>query len=322
MYSFEESYQIFSDIFDGKKTEDEIESLLRALAKNGETFEEIAGAAKAMQEHAISISPNKETFDVCGTGGSSTAKTFNVSTTVSLVLASQGVCIAKHGNRAASSQSGSADVLEALGMNIAITPEEITKNLQEKNIAFLFAQTLHPAMKHIMPIRKKIGTRTIFNMVGPLTNPTNPSKQVVGVSSQSLLDPMIQALQILGKKTAMVLWGEDGLDEATIRGKTHYKLLHSDGTISSGIIIPEQFGIRSLQENQTIRGGNPEENAQIIREILEGKNEGAERDIVLLNAGIAFYVSQKTGSIEEGIALAEKAIITKDALKILHSLQS
>lgn len=320
--TYQEAYQTFSEIFSGKKSATEIEKILLSIEKKGETFEEIAGAAQAMRENALTVSSETETFDVCGTGGSGKNKPFNVSTTVAFVIASQGICMAKHGNRAASSSSGSADVLEELGINIVSTPQEMEQSLKRNSMAFLFAQVLHPAMKTIMPIRKKIGEKTIFNLLGPLTNPSNPSKQVVGVSSKKNIIPMIKALKLIGKKSAIVLHGEDGLDDATICGKTFFaRFSEISPEIEEGIFTPEQFGFLPASSADIVAGKNPYESSQIILNILQGKENGARRDIILLNAGIAFHISGKTASIEEGIALAEKAIISGEAFAVLENLR-
>lgn len=319
--NYQQTYQVFTDIFSGKTSTDEIEKILREVANRGETFEEIAGAAQAMRENAIPIYSSVETFDVCGTGGSGKNKPFNISTTSSIILASQGVCIAKHGNRAASSISGSADVLEELGIEISMSPKKMEESLKKNNMAFLFAQVLHPKMKEIMPIRKRIGTRTIFNLLGPLTNPSNPTRQVVGVSSKKMIEPMIKALQLMKKKSAIVLFGSDGLDDATICGKTFFARFSEEyPEIEYGYFTPEQFGFMPVETKKIIAGKNPKENSEIILNILNGSDIGPRREIVLLNAGIAFHQSRKTASIEEGIALAEKAIISGDALKLLQKL--
>lgn len=319
--SIEESFSVFQDILDGNKTDDDITKFLESITLQEESFEVIAGAAKAMSSRAIEVPVSFETFDVCGTGGSGVAKSFNVSTTVGLVVASAGIKVAKHGNTAASSQSGSADVLTALGVPIQQTVEQIQKRLSDNNIAFLFAQSFHPALKRLMPIRRAIGHRTIFNLLGPLTNPTRPARQVVGVSDKKHLLPMAQALQALQKKSAIVLWGEEGLDEASIKGKTYYARLTALGEIIEGSFFPEQFGLRSLPVGETLQGGAPEENAKIILDILEQRNTGYEYSIVVLNAGIAFWISGKTNSIEEGMALAEKQILTREARNTLALLQ-
>ncbi len=328
---YQSSYTLFSEIFENKKTPEEISNILQELTlenlqKNkiySEHFVEIiAGAADAMREHAIQVECDKETFDVCGTGGSGNSKPFNISTTSSLIIASQDVCVAKHGNRAASSKSGSADVLEALQLNLAQTASEMSESLKTKNMAFLFAQVLHPAMKNIMPIRKKIGVPTIFNIMGPLTNPSNPTRQVTGVSKYEFVLPMAKILQKLGRKSAIVLFGEDGLDDATICGKTYFaQFTEEKPEIEEGYFSPEQFGFLPRIASEIKGGKDTTENTEILLNILNGTDTGAKRDIVLLNAGIAFYISRKTGSIEEGIALAEKAIITGDALKLLQTLQ-
>jgi len=249
-------------------------------------------------------------------------KPFNISTTSSLIIASQNICVAKHGNRAASSKSGSADVLEALQLNLAQTPSEMSESLTKNNMAFLFAQVLHPAMKYVMPIRKQLGVPTIFNIMGPLTNPSNPMRQVTGVSKREFVLPMAKILQKLGRKSAIVLFGEDGLDDATLCGKTYFaQFTEEKPEIEEGYFSPEQFGFLPRLSSEIKGGNNTEENAEIILNILNGTDTGPKRDIVLFNAGIAFYISRKTGSIEEGIALAEKAIITGEALQLLKKLQ-
>lgn len=319
---FLETYNDIKEIFEGKKSAEEIKKYLYESAQKGETMAQIAGAAKAMAEQALAVECRHETFDVCGTGGSGKSKPFNISTTTAIILASQGVRIAKHGNRKASSVSGSADVLEALGMELPTSVQEMENDIQHKGMAFLFAQVLHPKMKDLMPIRKSLGIRTIFNLLGPLTNPSHPSRQVVGVSSQNLLLPMAQVLRAFKKKSAIVLWGENGLDDATITGKTYFaRFEHPEGEIETGSFCPEDFGLLSRSEHEIAGGKNPEENAQIILDILEGKDTGAKRDIVLLNSGIAFRECKKTAGIEEGIALAEKAIFSGDALAMLYRLQ-
>ena len=329
--NYASSYELFTQIFENKIDTEEIKNILEELTlENLQTkqiyknnfVEIIAGAADAMREHAIPVLCEKETFDVCGTGGSGDSKPFNISTTSSIIIASQNVCVTKHGNRAASSKSGSADVLEALKLNLSQTAPEMSESLKKNNMAFLFAQVLHPAMKHIMPIRKAIGVPTIFNIMGPLTNPSNPSRQVTGVSKKDFVLPMAQILKKLGRKSAIVLYGEDGLDDATICGKTYFaQFTEEKPEIEQGYFSPEQFGFLPRTPSEIKGGKNTTENAEIIINILNGTDSGPKRDIVLLNAGIAFYISRKTGSIEEGIALAEKAIISGDALNLLQKLQ-
>ncbi len=328
---YKSSYELFSEIFENKKTPEDITHILQELTlenlqKNpiySENFVDIvAGAADAMREHAFAVESEKETFDVCGTGGSGNSKPFNISTTSSLIIASQNICVAKHGNRAASSKSGSADVLEALQLNLAQTPSEMSESLTKNNMAFLFAQVLHPAMKYVMPIRKQLGVPTIFNIMGPLTNPSNPMRQVTGVSKREFVLPMAKILQKLGRKSAIVLFGEDGLDDATLCGKTYFaQFTEEKPEIEEGYFSPEQFGFLPRLASEIKGGNNTAENAEIILNILNGTDTGPKRDIVLFNAGIAFYISRKTGSIEEGIALAEKAIITGEALQLLKKLQ-
>ncbi len=326
---YNSSYKLFTEIFERKKTPEELYSILSELTlenlqtKYAKQFVSIvAGASQAMREHALPVQCSHETFDVCGTGGSGTSKPFNISTTSSLIIASQNIYVAKHGNRAASSKSGSADVLEALHCTITQTNKEMEQSLQKNNMAFLFAQVLHPAMKYIMPIRKKIGIPTIFNIMGPLTNPSNPTRQVTGVSKREFVLPMAQILQKLGRKSALVVFGEDGLDDATLCGKTYFaQFTEEKPEIQEGYFTPEQFGFLPRTASEINGGKTPEENATIITNILNGTDTGPKRDIVLFNAGIAFYIARKTGSIEEGIALAEKAIISGDAFRLLEKLQ-
>ncbi|HID91956.1 TPA: anthranilate phosphoribosyltransferase, partial [Candidatus Peregrinibacteria bacterium] len=272
---------LFTEIFSGKVCENELEKILKFLAEKGETVQEISAAAKVMKNFAIPVEisgksgKKVEIFDVCGTGGSGNAKTFNLSTTVAFVMAAGGVKTAKHGNRKASSQSGSADVLEALNIEISLDPKKMQENLETKNMSFLFAQVLHPAMKYVMPVRKKLAIRTIFNFMGPLTNPAHTQKQLVGVSEKSLVLPMAQILKKLGKKSAMVVYGEDGLDEITLTGKTYYaKFLENpensnSSEIITGEISPEDFGFKTVSHSE-ISGGNPEKNAEIILGIFSG----------------------------------------------------
>lgn len=316
-----EAQKIFTEIFSGTYPSDQLETLLRELHRKGETFEEICGAAQAMKNFAIPVDTTKEVFDVCGTGGSGTAKTFNISTTVSIILAAGGVPMAKHGNRAASSLSGSADVLEELGIDLTDTPDQMAKNIEEKNIAFLFAQVLHPAMKYVMPVRKKIGTRTIFNILGPLTNPADPTRQLVGVSDKKNLEPVAKALQLMGKKSAVVVSGEDGLDEVTLTGKTFFARFDEIfPEIETGSWMPEQFGFIPVSYEK-ISGGDAKQNAEIIQKIFSGDLHDAKKDIVLFNAGVAFYAAKKTASIEEGISLSAEIIERGMAMEKLEEMQ-
>ncbi len=326
--SSEETVFLFTEIFSGKISEEELEKIVKLLAEKGETVDEISAAAQVMKKFSIPVetSQNAETFDVCGTGGSGNAKTFNLSTTVAFVMAAGGVITAKHGNRKASSKSGSADVLEALNIKVSLSPEDMKKNLEEKKMSFLFAQVLHPAMKYVMPVRKKLGRRTIFNFMGPLTNPSNVTKQLVGVSEKNLVLPMAKILKKLGKKSAMVVYGEDGLDEITLTGKTYYAQFlegKNDSEIETGEIIPENFGFTTTSHSE-IAGGTPDVNAQIILEIFSGgeKFVSPKKDILLLNAGFGFYIAGKTKTPEKGIELAREIIDTGKALQLLESFQN
>lgn len=318
--SKEEIEWVFSEIFSGKISENILEKILLLLAKKGETSLEITTAAAVMQKFSIKIKAG-ETFDVCGTGGSGKAKTFNLSTTVAFIMAAGGVKTAKHGNRKASSQSGSADLLEELGIEISVSPEIMEQNLQKKNMSFLFAQVLHPAMKYVMPVRKRIAKRTIFNFMGPLTNPSNPTAQLVGVSKKEMLVPVAEALKNLGKKSVMVVYGEDGLDEITLTGKTFYaEFSEHHPEISTGEISPEQYGMKKVTHSE-IKGGSPSQNAEIITGIFSGKINGPKKDILLLNAGFGFYIAGKSDSPEEGILLAKEIIDSGKAMQLLQSFR-
>ena len=319
--TFLESKFLFEEIFSGNISEIELEEILVSLSKKGEYFEEIAGAAEIMQFYSLKISHNiSDIFDVCGTGGSGNAKTFNLSTTVAFVLAGGGVTVAKHGNRAASSKSGSADVLELLGINLEVTPEQIKEQIEKIGIAFLFAQKLHPAMKFVMPVRKKIGKRTIFNILGPLTNPAGTTRQIMGVYSKDLIKPVIKALKQMGKRSAMVVYGEDGLDEITLTGKTYFARFLEKGEVEYGEITPEQFGFQKVTHEE-LAGGSPQKNAEILKGLLKGEIKGAKKDLLLLNAGVGFFVAGKTDSIEKGIDLAKEVIESGEAWKKLEVLK-
>ncbi len=317
----DETTALFTEIFSGNFSQEEVEKILKNLAEKGETVAEISAAASVMQNFSIPVSVAEETFDVCGTGGSGNAKTFNLSTTVAFVMATGGVTTAKHGNRKASSQSGSADLLEELGIEISLSPEKMQENLEKKKMSFLFAQVLHPAMKYVMSARKNLGIRTIFNFMGPLTNPSSPTAQLVGVSKKEMVKPMAEILKNLGKKAAMVVYGEDGLDEITLTGKTFFaSFSQKNPEISEGEISPEDFGF-SCAPHSEISGGTPAQNAKIITGVFSGKINDAKKDIVLLNAGFAFFVAGKTSTPEDGILLAKEIIDSGKAMKLLESFQ-
>lgn len=304
------------EIMDGKSKELVIGSFLTALKVKGETAIEITGGAKVMREKAEKIDlDDLHTLDTCGTGGDN-LETFNISTASAFVCAAAGSFVSKHGNRAVSSKSGSADVLEELGVNINLSPKEVEQCVRNENIGFLFAPHFHKAMKHAMPVRKELGFRTIFNILGPLTNPAKAKSQVVGVFDEALTEVMAEVLKNLGVKHALVVHGMDGLDEISISDKTKITELYKN-EIKTYYICPEDFGFLRYDISE-IKGGTAKDNAQIIDNIFDGEM-GAKRDIVLLNSGAALYVNKNLNSIEEGINLAKKIIDDKKAKEKLKS---
>jgi len=309
---------VMEEILGGSAKNDEIVSFLKSLSLQGETVEELTAAVKVMREHATKIrTHHKVVLDTCGTGGDKLG-TFNVSTAVAIVASACGIAVAKHGNRAVSSACGSADILEALGINLNLSPAKLEKCLNEVGIAFLFAQNLHPAMKYAMPARKAIAKRTIFNILGPLSNPAGATHQLVGVYEMHLTEALAEALSDLGAVHALVVHGEDGLDEVSTTAKTHVCEAHK-GKIRSYEITPEDFGIQKANLND-LKGGNCVENASTLIGILQGE-EGAKQDIVLLNAGCAIYAADGAKSIKEGIDLARGAVKSGKAMRRLELLK-
>jgi len=297
---------VFSAIMHGEATPAQIASVLTGLSIRGETAEMVAGAAKAMRATSTKILPKATgLIDTCGTGGDG-AKTFNISTAVSLVVAACGVPVAKHGNRAMSSKSGAADVLEALGVNLDISPEKVAECIDETGIGFLFAQVLHPAMKHAGPVRRELGIRTIFNLLGPLTNPAGAEYQILGVFAQDKLELVAGALAQLGTTRALIVHGRDGLDEITTTDITDAILIQDGQKPISFEIDPSAFGM-PFAVPEALAGDDAATNAAILQHIFAGQ-QGAGRDIVLLNAGAALWVAGKVDGIGEGIAMAAKAI--------------
>ena len=302
-------------IMEGRGSDALVASFLTALRMKGETVEEITGGAKVMRAKAEKIDfGDIYAIDTCGTGGDG-ANTFNISTAVAFICAAAGVPVVKHGNRAVSSKSGSADVLEALGVNITLTPEQVEKCVREQNIGFLFAPTFHKAMKHAIGVRKELGFRTIFNMLGPLTNPANAKGQVLGVFNADLTDFMAEVLKNLGVERALVVHGMDGLDEITVTDRTKVTEL-KDGNIKSYYIEPADFGMEKMKKAD-IEGADSTVNADIIKSIFNGE-KGAKRDIVVLNAAAALYVGKKADTIKDGIKLAEEIIDSGKAAKKLE----
>jgi anthranilate phosphoribosyltransferase len=314
--SEEQMLACMEEIMEGRATPAQIGAFLTALRIKGETVEEITAAVKVMREKATKIKAPEGVVDTCGTGGDM-AHTFNISTTVAIVVAASGVPVAKHGNRSVSSSSGSADVLEALGVKIDLPPEKVEKCLFETNFGFLFAPLFHPAMKYAIGPRREIGIRTIFNILGPLTNPAGAKRQIVGVFADRLTRPLAEVLGRLGAQDVMVLHGEDGLDEITITDGTRVSRFRN-GEIEDMIISPEDFGLQRASITE-LSGGSAEENAKITVQVLEGA-QGPKRDCVLMNAAAALVVAGKTGDLKEAYQMAAEAIDTGRARKKLDEI--
>jgi anthranilate phosphoribosyltransferase len=325
-----EMISVMDEIMGGEATPAQIASFITALRMKGETVEEITGAARVMRARVTPIRVGKivdidrdeiniereSILDTCGTGGSGT-KTFNVSTTVALVLAASGVKVAKHGNRSVSSACGSADVLEKLGVNLDIGPELVENCINQLGIGFLFAPALHGAMKHAIGPRKEVGIRTIFNILGPLTNPAGADRQVLGVYRRELVEPMTRVLQKLGCKKGFIVHGSDGMDEITLTGLTHVGEISSDG-LRFYEVSPEKYGLKpcSLED---LKGGDAERNAEIVKGILSGQ-KGPCREVVLLNSAFALVAAEKTATVAEGLKLAAEVVDQGVALDKLNGL--
>ena len=312
--NYTQAYERFNALFKNELSDDEARALLVELYEKGESFEEIAAAAKVMREYSIKLdlepTLRNEIIDIVGTGGDKSG-TFNISTTASIVLASLGCKVAKHGSGSATSKSGSADVLSALGLNLTLSVEKQIKMLQECGFVFMFAMNHHPCTKHIMPIRRSLSHRTIFNMLGPLANPAGAKKQVVGVFDIAYIERFSKALAELGTQNSMVLSSLDGLDEVSICGVTQYTLIEQN-TMIQGEINPEAYGFK-LMPLESIKGGESVQNAEITRAILRGDDKGPKKDIVLLNGACALLVDGKARDIQEGIEMMRYAIESKKA---------
>ncbi|MDX2452391.1 anthranilate phosphoribosyltransferase [Desulfosarcina sp.] len=309
--------EMMSEIFDGKTTDAQVGAMMAALATKGETVEELAGAARAMRKKAHRIqAAAMPVVDTCGTGGDG-LKTFNISTTTAFVVAGCGVTVAKHGNRSVSSRCGSADVLETLGIKLDTDPEVVEEAVQEIGIGFLFAPLYHSAMRFAAKARTEVGLRSIFNMLGPLTNPAGANCQLLGVFAPQLTEMFAEALRLLGARSAFVVHGHDGLDEISVCAPTRVSQLKND-MIRTYDIYPEQY-FSQLAEPHQMTGGDPEENAAITRTILTGE-KGPKRDVVLLNTAAALVACQKAADLTTGIALAEQAIDSGAALGKLEAL--
>ena len=312
--SYQEAENVMDEIMSGQATPVQMSSYLTALSLKGETIDEITGSAAGMRAHCVKLLHELDVLEIVGTGGDG-SNSFNISTTASLVIASAGVPVAKHGNRAASSKSGAADVLEALGVNIMVSPEKSAQLLKKINICFLFAQNYHIAMKYVAPIRKELGIRTVFNILGPLSNPAGANMELMGVFDESLVEPIARVMMNLGVNRGMVVFGQDKLDEISMSAPTSVCEIR-DGKFQSYVITPEQFGYTSCKKEELV-GGTPQENAEITRNIISGQDKGARRQAVCLNAGAALYIAGAAGSLEEGVRLAEKQIDSGAAKKVL-----
>lgn len=316
--TYTEAEEVMNEIMEGKASDVQKSAYLTALSMKGETIDEITASAAGMRAHCIKLLHDMDVLEIVGTGGDG-ANSFNISTTSSLVIAAAGIPVAKHGNRAASSKSGAADVLEALGVKIDVAPERSTQLLKDIQICFLFAQNYHTAMKYVGPIRKELGIRTVFNILGPLSNPAGANMELMGVYDESLVEPLARVMANLGVVRGMVVYGQDKLDEISMCAPTTVCEI-KDGTFTSYEITPEQFGYERCEKG-ALTGGTPQENAQITLDIISGKKQGAKRNAVCLNAGAAIYLAGKADSIEAGVRKAEQIIDEGLALKKLEQFK-
>lgn len=313
--TYEEAEAVMNEIMSGEATPVQMSSYLTALSLKGETIDEITASAAGMRAHCVKLLHDMDVLEIVGTGGDG-SNSFNISTTASMVIAAGGVPVAKHGNRAASSKSGAADVLEALGVNITISPEKSAELLKKINICFLFAQNYHIAMKYVAPIRKELGIRTVFNILGPLSNPAGANMELMGVFDGSLVEPLAQVMENLGVAKGMVVYGQDKLDEISMCAPTSVCEIR-DGKFISYEITPEQFGYTRCGKD-ALKGGTPQENAEITKAILNGTDKGPKRRAVCLNAGAALYIAGKAETMEQGVRMAEELIDSGAAQKKLE----
>ena len=317
--TYDEAYTVMNEIMSGETTPTQNAAFLAALSTKSaraETTDEIAGCAAAMRAHATKVETSMELFEIVGTGGDN-AHSFNISTTSALVAAAGGMKVAKHGNRAASSRCGTADCLEALGVNIRQSPAKCRELLREAGMCFFFAQEYHASMKYVGAIRRKLGFRTVFNILGPLTNPGSPSMQLLGVYDEYLVKPLAQVLINLGVKRGMVVYGQDKLDEISLSAPTTISEIR-DGWFRSYVITPEDFGFERCAR-EDLRGAAPEENGRITLDILRGE-KGHKRNAVLMNAGAALYIGGRADTMKNGIDLAARLIDSGKALDVLNKL--
>ena len=316
--TYDEAYAVMNEIMSGETTPTQNAAFLAALSTKStkaETISEIAGCAAAMRAHALKCDTGFDVLEIVGTGGDNSGS-FNISTTSAIVTAAAGVKVAKHGNRAASSKSGAADCLEALGVNIDEAPEKCRELLSEAGICFLFAQKYHTSMKYVGAIRRELGIRTVFNILGPLTNPATPKYQLMGVYDETLVEPLARVLSRLGVERGMVVYGQNKMDEISMCAPTTVCEING-GEYKTYTISPEDFGLERCEAGELV-GGTPDENAAITRAILSGEG-GAKRGAVLMNAGACLYIAGKAGSIADGIKLAAETIDSGAALKTLES---
>ncbi|MCR5755893.1 MAG: anthranilate phosphoribosyltransferase [Acetatifactor sp.] len=317
--TYDEAFTVMNEIMSGETSPTQNAAFLAALSTKSaraETTDEIAGCAAAMRSHATKVETDMELFEIVGTGGDN-ANSFNISTTSALVAAAGGMKVAKHGNRAASSKCGTADCLEALGVNINQSPDKCRELLKEVGMCFFFAQKYHTSMKYVGPIRKELGFRTVFNILGPLTNPGTPSMQLLGVYDDYLVEPLAQVLVSLGVKRGMVVYGQDKLDEISMSAPTTICEIR-DGWYKTFVITPEEFGFERCTK-EDLKGGTPQENAKITIDILKGA-KGPKRNAVLLNAGASLYIGGKAESFKEGVKLAAELIDSGKAYETLQQL--
>ena len=312
--TYDEAYATMDEIMSGEASEVQMSAYLTAMSMKGETIDEITASAEAMRAHCVRLLNDEEVLEIVGTGGDG-SNTFNISTTSSIVISAAGVPVAKHGNRSASSKCGAADVLEALGVNIHIDPDKSLRCLKEINLCFLFAQNYHLSMKYVASVRKELSIRTIFNILGPLTNPAGATMQVLGVYERELVEPLADVLKNLGVKSAMVVYGLDGMDEISASDKTAV-CEFKDADSMSYELSPELFEME-MSSKEDLVGGDAKENAKITLSILEGE-KGPKRNAVLLNSAAGLYVAGKVQSLREGVKLAEEIIDSGKALKQLE----
>lgn len=320
--TYDEAYTVISEIMAGETTPTQNAAFLSALSTKStkaETIDEITGCAAAMRDAAIKFENDMDLLEIVGTGGDN-AHSFNISTTSAFIIAASGIKVAKHGNRAASSLSGTADCLEALGANISLDPEQCRRLLEDSGFCFFFAQKYHTSMKYVGPIRKELGFRTVFNILGPLTNPSCPKHHLLGVYDNILLEPVAEVLMKLGSRNGMVVFGTDKLDEISLSAPTDI-CEYKDGWMKNYTITPEQFGFERCTKDDLL-GGTPEENADITRGILAGDIKGHKRNAVLLNAGAAIYIGGKADSMDDGIKLAGELIDSGKALAAMEAFIS